>query len=116
MTHLKLGMEGEAIAAEFLEKLGYQIRERNWRYRKLEVDLIADDGEDLVFVEVKLRSEDDYGLPRDFVGIGKQRNLIRAADAYVNEQEIDRESRFDIIGISMGNSMEIEHIKDAFTT
>jgi putative endonuclease len=116
MKHHDLGQQGEEIACAFLLQKGYHILEKNWRYRKLEIDLIADDGRELVFVEVKLRSADEYGSPRDFVGRTKQLNLIKAADAYLEKMEIDKNSRFDIIGISLGNQLEIEHIIDAFHT
>jgi putative endonuclease len=116
MKHHNLGLEGELIASEYLAGKGYQILERNWRYRKLEVDLIAEYEGELVFVEVKLRSAQVHGNPRDFVGKTKQSNLIKAADAYVEKMEIDKNSRFDIIGISMRDQPYIEHIIDAFHT
>lgn len=116
MNQYDLGQQGEQIACDFLAKKGYRVLEKNWRYRKLEIDLIAEDGDEMVFVEVKLRSAHEYGNPRDFVGRTKQLNLIKAADAYVEKMEIDKNSRFDIIGISVENKLEIEHIIDAFHT
>ena len=116
MKHHDLGEQGELIAFDFLSGLGYRIIEQNWRIRKLEIDIIAEDGDELVFVEVKLRSAREHGDPGEFVGRTKQNNLIRAADAYVEKMEIDKEARFDIIGITLENGIEIEHIIDAFHT
>lgn len=116
MNHLDLGITGEQIALDHLIANGFEILETNWRFRKYEVDIIAREKDELVFIEVKLRSGHSHGYPHEFVGKTKQRNLIRAADAYAQEFEIDHNIRFDIIGIILRNEADIEHIRDAFHT
>lgn len=114
MEHNEFGREGEEVATAFLLKKGLKIVERNWRHRKFEVDIIAEDQQDLVFVEVKTRRVDLHGDPYLSVGKTKQRNLIQAADAYAEKYEVDRNIRFDIISIILQKSPEIEHIEEAF--
>jgi len=113
--HLETGESGEKAAREHIAALGYDILEKNWRSGKDEVDIIARHGEQLVFVEVKTRSTDYFGAPEDWVGPKKQRNLIRAANSYVEERDVDLDIRFDIIGIVDGpGGMQLNHIVDAF--
>ena len=88
---------------------------RNWYYKQKEIDIIARDGDTLVIVEVKLRFNDEYGHPRDFVSVQKQRYLIEAAGAYLDTIPDDPEVRFDIIAIIGTEKNHIlEHIDDAF--
>lgn len=108
-----LGKEGEKQAKEYLQSQGYTIRDCNWRFQKLEIDLVAEKGNTLVFVEVKARKNDDYGEPELFVNLKKQRNLVRAANAYIETHQITQEARFDIIGINNGQQ-EVTHIEAAF--
>jgi len=113
--HNELGNKGEDIAASYLEELGYKIIKRNWRYGKDEIDIIAETGNFIVFAEVKTRSSSYFGDPEDAVDNQKQRFMVRAADAYVNQKEIDLEVRFDIISIIHNkNETRINHLKDAF--
>lgn len=112
---LSIGNQGEQIAAEYLVKNGYNILHKNWRYKKLEIDIIARDKDELVIVEVKTRKNEDFEGPNDVVTKKKQKYLIEAAGAYIEEFDIDRETRFDIIHIiTQGMEPKIEHIKDAF--
>ena len=110
-----LGKLGEAFAAEYLIKKGYQILERNWRSGHKEIDLIALENNTLVITEVKTRKSDEFGDPEIAVGRDKQQMLIRAAEAYVRYKHLDVDIRFDIISIVItdGEPM-IEHIEDAF--
>jgi putative endonuclease len=113
--HNELGNKGEDIAASYLEELGYKIIKRNWRYGKDEIDIIAETGNFIVFAEVKTRSSSYFGDPEDAVDNQKQRFMVRAADAYVNQKEIDLEVRFDIISIIFDRGKQtIRHIEDAF--
>ncbi len=112
--HNVLGRRGEAIAANYLVLNGYKILERNWRYGKAEVDIIAEKDDFLVIVEVKTRTKNltdiDKFLPKD-----RRRRLVLAANAYVNLHDLDKEVRFDLIFINRdGSSYTIEHIEQAF--
>jgi putative endonuclease len=110
-----LGHTGEDKAAGYLEQKGYKILSRNWKAGKLELDIIAENTEFIVFVEVKSRSEDFLMNPSAAVNREKQRSMIFAAETYIKRNNIDKESRFDIITvIKRGNSFDIDHIEDAF--
>lgn len=113
--HNELGKLGEEMAVEFLEKNGYKILETNWTFQKAEIDIIAQKENTLAIVEVKTRSSIDFGLPQDFVKPKKIQLLVKAVDAYVNENNLDIEVRFDIIAIHKeGKSFAMEHLIDAF--
>ncbi len=110
-----LGVEGENIAVRHLLSQGYTILERNWRYAKAEVDIIAAKGKMLVAVEVKSRSSDVFGDPQGFIGRDKIRLLQKAIKAYVNLNRLDHEVRFDAMGIVMRDGkVTITHLKDAW--
>lgn len=111
-----LGLQGESLAAAHLQEKGYKIRHRNWTTGKLEVDIIAENNDYVVFAEVKTRTEGYYGNISDLVPTDKQKLLVRAADSYIRIYDINKESRFDVIIIvASGQSIEIkEHIEDAF--
>ena len=113
--HNDTGAEGERIAGEFLEKLGYIILDRNWRHRNYELDLVAKEGNTIVVVEVKTRTTLYAGVPELSVTRMKQRTLIKAANAYVVNHGIDLPVRFDILGIVIrGEQISVNHIMDAF--
>tara|TARA_B100000809_G_scaffold264452_1_gene320306 strand:+ start:6699 stop:7061 length:363 start_codon:yes stop_codon:yes gene_type:complete len=115
--HNLLGNRGEELAKAYLEKLGYQIVALNWRERKFEIDIIAIDKEELVFVEVKTRSTDFFGNPEEAVTPKKQQHLINGADCYVQQKEIDLECRFDVVAVILNeNRQEVKHIKNAFSS
>lgn len=114
--HNILGEKGEQLAKAFLENEGYNIVALNWRANKFEIDLIAKDNEELVFVEVKTRSTAYFGDPEEAVTLKKQQHLINGADYYVQENEIDMECRFDVVAIILNeNQKEVKHIKNAFS-
>ena len=114
-AHNEFGKQGEELAAQYLIIKGYEILERNWRNIHKEIDIIAKDGEDLVIVEVKTRQTDEYGNPDIAVTRQKQRRLISAANAYLFQNKLDINTRFDIISIIFrGGEPVIEHIEDAF--
>lgn len=107
------GNYGEQLASIYLRNLGYTMVAVNWRYKYWEVDIIAKDGDTLVFVEVKSRTKANYGQPEDFVDLKKQRNLIQAADAYIDLSSYEGEIRFDIVSVYL-ETKKVELIKDAF--
>ena len=113
--HNDLGKKGEEYAVRYLQQRGYKIIERNWIYEKYEIDIIAQNDEYIVFVEVKTRSSDRWGNPEEAISKGKIKRIVEAADFYLNENDIDRPARFDVIAtIWNGTMFEIEHFDDAF--
>ncbi|MCF0210226.1 MAG: YraN family protein [Bacteroidales bacterium] len=111
------GKNGETLACEFLQNKGYRILHRNYVFHSHEVDIIARDANNIVFVEVKLRQTDAFGLPYDAVDRKKQKFIISVANAYIQQMNIDLEARFDIISIVFKpmEEPEILHIENAFT-
>ena len=102
----------ERAAGYYLERLGYEVLEYNYRCRAGEIDLIAKDGEYLVFCEVKYRSDGRKGGPLEAVGTGKQRTIFRCAMFYLTGHHMgDVPCRFDVIGIE---GTKVIHIKNAF--
>lgn len=113
--HNELGKQGEEMAVAHLQKLGYKIRVTNYNVGKAEIDIIAQDGEFLVFVEVKTRIE-AHENPIETVTPRKRKMLIEAADFYINDKGLENEARFDIIAVTAGkSSWKLEHIPDAFS-
>ena len=112
--HNDLGKKGEQLAIDFLIEKGYTILEKNYRYLKAEVDIIAQNKDVLAVIEVKTRSTDYFGNPQDFVNPKKIKLLLSAIDYYVIENDLDVEVRFDIIAIIHQKETKIEHLKDAF--
>jgi putative endonuclease len=109
------GTQGEEIAVAYLLKNGYHILERNWRHKHLEIDIIANINATLVVVEVKLRANAYYGNPEEFVTKSKQKKIIKAADFYIKENNINWETRFDVISIIENpNELNVEHLVGAF--
>lgn len=116
-NNLEIGKQGEQIAAEFLERKGWRIAERNWRAGRGEIDLIAWAEERLlVFVEVKTRAGDGFGGPEEAVDARKQDILARTAGAYMEHIGYDWEIRFDIVAVLLKGDkvLEIRHVEDAF--
>jgi len=113
--NVEIGNKGEAIAEDYLLEKGYRILETNWRFSRAEVDLIAMDGEILVFIEVKTRSTDFFGAPELAVNDIKKTLLQDAASAYMEQISHDWEIRFDIISIILQKEgYTLEHFEDAF--
>lgn len=110
-----LGRIGEDLAVEKLKEKGYRILHRNWKTGKLEIDIIAENKDYIVFAEVKTRPDDYMEHPLSAVNREKQRSMILAADNYIKWNKIDKESRFDIITVIMKNNVpQIDHIESAF--
>lgn len=111
------GDAGEIAAEQFLQRAGLRILERNVNYRCGELDRVLQDGETLVFAEVRLRSGQGFGGARDSVGPSKQRRLIAAAQCYLQAHPAlaRMPCRFDVLALSGPlTAIEIEWIRDAF--
>lgn len=106
------GEKGELLAQEFLKKKNYTILFTNWRHKHAEIDIIAQDGTVIVFVEVKARKNNAFGHPESFVDKHKMKKMHEAADAYIEQTDWQGELRFDIIAIE--NGRDITHFEDAF--
>lgn len=114
-TTRELGEMAEKLARQHLVKLGYKILATNWFYGHLELDIVALDGDELVIVEVKSRSGLRYEHPSEAVTDNKIKRIVEAADGYIQEKDLDLETRFDVITvIFFGQNHELEHFKDAF--
>ena len=113
--HNELGKLGEKMAAEHLRKNGYIIHKQNYVFGKAEVDIVAEKNNCLVFVEVKTRESSYLVDPEFMVPMKKQKQVIKAADAYVKELDLDLESRFDIITVIINKEYtKVDHLEDAF--
>jgi putative endonuclease len=113
---LLLGKEGERVAELYLQKKGYKLVERNYRCSGGELDLIVLDRRVVVFVEVKTRTGIGFGSPLEAVEFHKQRKMIRAAQFFLAEKNLQqRDARFDVVGVSWpGREPVVEHIENAF--
>ncbi len=111
-NNAKTGENGELLAKEFLLQKKYIILKTNWRFKRSEIDIIAQDKNIIVFVEVKTRNNSSFGNPEDFVTAHKIKKMQEAADAYIEEFNWQGELRFDIIAIEKNN--KITHFEDAF--
>ena len=108
-----MGRAGEKKAVEFLKDKGYKIVTQNFKTHFGEIDIIAKDGETVIFVEVKTRSSDEYGAPSEAVNFKKREKYFLVATEYLrNNNLLDAMSRFDVIEIENG---KINHIIDAFS-
>lgn len=116
MTPKETGSLGEAYAQRYLLKQGYAILETNWRKHRAEIDIIAKDGDILVFVEVKTRSSDYFGGPSTTLTDKQKRLISSAAGSYMREINHDWEIRFDLIAILLEDNGDyrLEHLPDAF--
>ena len=110
---LQTGKKGEEEAVAFLRSKGYEILCTNWRYKKLEIDIIAQKDGFLAIIEVKTRKNADFGEPEVFVDKKKQQKIIKATHHFILENNREEEVRFDIIAIN-NQTGQIEHIKRAF--
>ena len=112
-----LGDFGERVAARHLEAKGYRIRERNYRTREGEVDIIAERGGTLIFVEVRARRGDALGTAAESVTAAKARRIVAAAEAYLQANEdCPADQRIDVIALSLtpdGRVVSLEQIRGA---
>jgi putative endonuclease len=116
MDHIKTGRQGEGIALDYLKNEGYLIVERNYRCHLGEIDIIAKEGNIIVFVEVKSRRSGSFGEPQEAVGTKKQKKLSMIALFYLHEKKItDVNARFDIVAVHIDSGEPlVELIRDAF--
>ncbi len=122
MTPHALGQKGEALAAAFLEGLGYTVLEKQYRFERAEVDLVcfapwpAGEGGEIVFVEVKTRRGAGFGTPEEAVTDAKKRQIMKAAEAYLYERKLDgAPARFDVVAIAWEKDPpEVRHYPHAF--
>jgi putative endonuclease len=108
----EIGDRGEDLAARHLAGLGYRVVDRNWRWRRGEIDLIAEKAGELVFVEVKARRSHSFGSPAEAVTRAKQRKLIQAAQAYLLDHgKSDARWRIDVIALDLARDGEVVHLE-----
>ncbi len=114
--HNDFGKIAEDLAVDFLVKNQYKILARNFRYLKAEVDIIAEFENQIIIVEVKARNTDAFLEPQEAVNKKKIKLLISASNYFIEENNIDKEVRFDIISVlpNKQKTLEIDHIIDAF--
>lgn len=117
--HNDTGTFGEDLATNLMVQKGYTVLERNWKMGHLEVDIIVKNRTEIVFVEVKTRRSEFGGVePEEYVDSEKQQNICNAASAYVKQNNIQLNVRFDIVGIVMNpltqEIYDIRHIENAY--
>ena len=109
----ELGALAEAQAESYLKGLGWKILAKNFTSKIGEIDLIAQDGEVVVFVEVRSRSGADFGAPEETISAAKRRRIIKTAQFYIARRALDCETRFDVVAIEGGKLSRIESAFDA---
>ena len=108
------GAWAEELATKYLEQKGYKILERNWRWQRAEVDIIARQEQSIVIIEVKSRSSNTLGEPEEAVSAAKELILIDAAGQYALQTGHNGEVRIDIIAILFqGRNYQLKHFEDA---
>ncbi len=116
-SHLITGKKGEAFAIEYLKKTGYKLLAKRYRYHRGEIDIIAREGNTLVFIEVKTRKTTEFGYPEESVSPAKQNKLKKTAYGYLEENKFfGQPCRFDVISLVLNENgkFDLHHIKDAF--
>ncbi len=113
-NHTNFGALAEAHAAQYLQKKGYILLEKNYRYQKAEIDIVVEKNNTLIFVEVKARKNSTFGNPEEFVSKKKQQLLFSAAENYIFDIKWKNNIRYDIIAILNNKNMKILHLEDAF--
>ena len=116
-SNYSLGKTGEEIALKHLKKKKYEIVQRNFRFFKGEIDIIALDKKELVFIEVKTRKSKVFGLPEEAVTKQKQQQIRRIAQGFIAKKNIQNtKCRFDVLSVlfTENGKFDINHIKNAF--
>jgi putative endonuclease len=112
---IKRGNEGEQLAADFLIQKGFEIIQRNYRYKHSEIDLIIKKDNWLIFVEVKTRSSLAFGYPEEFVDREKVKKVLEGAEHYILKIDWQGNVRYDIVSVIFNRGVpEILHLEDAF--
>lgn len=116
MNRAFTGRLGELEAAKFLERNGYRVLERNYRCKYGEIDLVARDGQTIVFVEVKTRGSGLFGGPTESVDARKQRKILLTSQFYIESNRlVDADLRFDVVGVEIREgALSFELVKNAF--
>lgn len=115
MNNSELGSLGEQMACDYIQKKDFQILERNYRFKKNEIDIIAKKENQLIVIEVKTRQTAEIGEPWQAVTRSKQKQIIHVSNQYVQTNKIELETRFDIISIVHNTfRTEIIHLEGAF--
>ena len=115
MKHDILGKWGEAYALKHLLGIGYVLKARNYKFNRMEIDLVMTDEQTLVVVEVKTRHSAEFGEPWRAVNLAKQKQIIRVANYFTKAIQWPDEVRFDVISIvHNSNHTDLTHIRDAF--
>lgn len=111
----KLGQKGEDAVEEYLRKRKYEILERNFSCRFGEIDIVAKDGDELVFIEVKTRRSRGFGEPQEAIDRRKRRRVQRACEYYINKQHCELPYRIDaaLVVIDSRGTMRVDYIKYA---
>jgi putative endonuclease len=115
-AHNDVGREGEELAEKYLAERGYEILERNWRYLRFELDLVAVKEDVLHFIEVKTRKTNEFGLPEEAVDEIKISRLIEAGEAFLDQHPDWKQVQFDVLSICMNPLDEVEYflIEDVY--
>lgn len=116
MDRQAMGRAGEEFTCEYLKKCGMRVLARNYRAKKGEIDLVARDGDTIVFVEVKTRSSNAYGTAGEAVTYRKQQMIIKTAQWYIMQNNIKESNfRFDVAEVSAGDAgFSINYLRNAF--
>jgi len=113
--HNETGNFGENLAANYLQKKGYKIHERNFVFERAEIDIIAEKENTLIIVEVKTRASELFETATELVSSRQIKQIIAATEGYIHLRVIDLETRFDVIAVILDERPpKIEHIKEAF--
>lgn len=114
--HNEFGKLAEELAENFLVQKNYKILAKNFRYQKAEIDIIAEFENQIIIVEVKARATDAFILPQEAINKKKIRLLVSAANYFLEENNINLETRFDAISVIPNKSgkLEISHLENAF--
>ena len=115
MDKRQIGFQAEEEAAHYLRANGYDIRARNWRWKRNEIDIIAEKDDELVFIEVKFRKNEAFGYPEEFVSGDQEERIHLAAEVYCDQNNWTGKIRFDIIAIlQSAYPYHLEHLEDVF--
>lgn len=111
-----IGNKGEAFAAEYVKNRGYIISATNYRTKYGEIDIIAENNREILFIEVKTRAETSYAMPHEYVNYHKRRRLFITAEVYLKSNGYGLQPRFDIaeVFVSSSGKMRLNYIKNAF--
>ncbi len=114
--HLSLGRAGERAAWELLRKKGYTLLARNWSKHRYELDIVCEDGDTVVFVEVKTRGAGVRGQPSDALTASKMKKLVKAAAFYLSQEKFwERPCRFDLVSLVVTpDGFKSDHFPNAF--